>query len=284
MKSLPRVLTPFFMPSLRSVSMAVAALFLCLLTLVQPARASEYFYDNTTVNYTINDSVFVYGSPTVNFVSGGYINGSIIISDSSTVNVYAGSSAYSLTTHNTSTVNVYGGSLGYNLDVADASTVNLFGGSFAGRGTIVVNGPSATINMYGTGLSFGGPYYPYYGPPYYLVYGTLADGTYITSLIYLYNGAQISQVVLHNDPFLALTAQVKSLADAGTLGAGNTNALLVKLTAAQTAAASGDVAGERDALTAFLNQVKAFVRTGKLTAAQGTALTGAAQGILNSLG
>jgi hypothetical protein len=274
-------------PCLRKVSLLWAALLCGLLALAQPARALV-ITDNTTINYAINDNVYVQGSPTVALVSGGSIGGGLVAYDTSKVNVSGGSIGNTLRAFETSTVNLSGGSIAYSLGAYDTSTVNVSGGSIGGG--LGVFGPGATLNVYGTGLSLSEqPLTDQYGRTYYTLTGTLADGTVINKPVYLYSngqtGAQISQVHLFNtDTFASLRAQVQALAANGTLSAGNAHALLVKLDAAQTALAAGDTAGARDSLTAFVNQVNAFVRTGKLTAAQGTALTAAAQVILNGLG
>ncbi len=101
------------------------------------------------------------------------------------------------------------------------------------------------------------------------------------------HGSTINLVVetpIETDPFAALRAKVVALGTSGVLNAGNTNALLVKLNAAEAAVARGNKQAAAGALGAFINQVNAFVRTGKLTAAQGTPLLEGAQAILGGIG
>ncbi|MES2459308.1 MAG: hypothetical protein V4671_01905 [Armatimonadota bacterium] len=256
--------------TLRTVSVSIAALLLCLMALAQPSpsRADYNIAENSIINYAIDDTVYVYGSAVVDVISPAFItNGG------------------GLRAFDTSVVNMYGGFIEGFLGTEGSSVVNLYGGSIEG---LSVSGANSTLNVYGTGLSLAGPYIGMYGRMYYVLTGTLQDGTAIDVPVVLFEdteaNAQISQVHLFNtDPLVALKAQVEKLGTTGTLSAGNTNALLTKLTAAQNAAASGNVAAERDALTAFLNQVKALVRTGKIPTAQGAVLTGAAQAILDSL-
>lgn len=189
-----------------------AALLCCLLaTAARPARAAVFISTDTTINYAINDGVFVSGSPTVALVPGGSIAGYLVVFRS-----------------------------------------------------------SAVLNVYGTGLSLSEPLTDEGGRTYYVLTSTLADGTPINNRVYLFDGAQLSQVKLHEvNPFDVLRGKVEALVTAGTLTQTQAHPLLVKLDAAQTALAAGDLQGVRDALGAFVNQVKAFVRTGKLSAAQG---------------
>ncbi|MES2463543.1 MAG: hypothetical protein V4671_23465 [Armatimonadota bacterium] len=293
-----QVTKPSLYSALRTVSLTAAALLLCLMVLGQPARA-QGFYSDATIDYAINNRVSVYGSSTVSLVSGGSITEDLAASDTSTVNISGGSVTGGLVAYNSSTINISSGSLAGDLFAYGTSTINISGGSLGGElyingGKVILSGGSlgtdlyinnfGTLDVYGTGLSLTGPFGPQYSLPYYTLSGTLADGTAINKPVYL-NGVPLSQVVLHNtDPLVVLKSQVQALADAGALSKGNTNALLTKLSAAQSAAAAGDTAAERDALTGFINQVKSFIRTGKLTQAQGTALTTAAQAILGSLG
>jgi uncharacterized membrane protein len=81
----------------------------------------------------------------------------------------------------------------------------------------------------------------------------------------------------------SLIQAVRNLVSAGTLSSGNGNALIVKLEAALAEIAAGNVGGAISKLLSFISQVAAFVQTGKLTAAQGQSLTGAANGIIGAL-
>lgn len=81
----------------------------------------------------------------------------------------------------------------------------------------------------------------------------------------------------------SLIQAVRDLVTAGALASGNGNALIVKLEGVLADIAAGDVGGAISKLMAFINQVGAFVQTGKLTAAQGQWLSGAANGIIGAL-
>jgi hypothetical protein len=80
-----------------------------------------------------------------------------------------------------------------------------------------------------------------------------------------------------------LIQAVRNLVSTGTLSSGNGNALIVKLEAVLTEIAAGNVGGAISRLQSFLSQVAAFVQTGKLSAAQGQVLIGAANGIIAAL-
>jgi hypothetical protein len=252
--------------SASSLYAAVAALLLCLMAPAPPAHADHVFPvfvdTDSTINSVINADVIAVGSATVNLVDGGTIGRSLGATE-------------------TSTLNVSGGTIGVNLVAFDTSKINLSGGTVGG--VIGLEDPGTRLNVFGSGLRLSPPQTDQIGQ-FVLLTGTLADGTPISKPVYLLSGAQVSQITLHNtDPFLDLREDVEALGAAGVLNAGNTNALLVKLDAAQAALARGSDEAARGSLGAFINQVNAFVRTGKLTAAQGTALTAAAQAILDSL-
>ena len=221
---------------------------------------------------TIGGTLAAYDASTVN-VSGGNIGGALFAYHTSTVNVSGGNITRSLFAYHTSTLNVSGGNIQSNLGAYDTSTVNLSGGTIAGD--LGVIGPNARLNVFGTGLSLTNG----------VLSGTLADGTPISERVYLLDGAQLSQITLIEvDPFDVLREDVEALGTSGVLNAGNANALLVKLDAAQTALAAGDTAGARDALTGFVNKVNALVRTGKLSAEQGAPLLEAARALLGGIG
>jgi probable HAF family extracellular repeat protein len=80
-----------------------------------------------------------------------------------------------------------------------------------------------------------------------------------------------------------LIQAVRNLVSTGTLSSGNGNALIVKLEAVLTEIAAGNVGGAISRLQSFISQVAAFVQTGKLSAAQGQVLIGAANGIIAAL-
>jgi DNA/RNA endonuclease G (NUC1)/PKD repeat protein len=82
----------------------------------------------------------------------------------------------------------------------------------------------------------------------------------------------------------ALKTLVNQLITSEALSSGNGNSLLVTLDAALNQIASSNTATALNQLNAFLNKVDSMVRTGKLTAAQGAALTEMAQRIITSAG
>jgi hypothetical protein len=273
-------------PLFRKLSLLCAALLCCACTLARPAHADSNISVDTTIDTVINDSLFVVGSATVTLVPGG---GTAYFRDlwatgNSTINVAGGSVGGVLVGTNAGTINVSSGYVFGGPAARNTSTVNVTGGYF-GDG-FQLEGSGTTLNIYGTGLSLSGPYPGWFsGDTVYYVIGTLANRTPIYRPIHMFEGAQLSQVHLYDvGALVVLNAQVQALADAGAVNQGNANALLVKLAAAQIAQAADDTAGERGALTAFINQTQAFVRTHKLTSAQGTVLISAAQAILNGLG
>ena len=268
--------------SASSLYVALAALLLCLLAPARPASALT-ISTNETISTLINDNVRVVasptGSPTVNLVDGGTIGGYLLAQDASTVNVSGGTIGSSLSASNASTVNVSGGTIGSDLYAFDTSTVNLSGGTIGGD--LYAFGPDARLNVFGSNLSLSEPQTDGSGDTFVLLSGTLADGTPISNRVFLF-GAQVSQIVL--DPFTPLRAQVEALFADGTLNQGNTNALLVKLDAAQAALARGNDEAAAGALGAFINQVEAFVRSGRLSPAQGRALAAPARAIRDGIG
>lgn len=80
--------------------------------------------------------------------------------------------------------------------------------------------------------------------------------------------------------FDRLCLRVQRLVDADRLLPEAGGALLAKLDAALAALAAGDPATARTKLQDFINQVNAFVQTGRLTTAQGQPLTDAASDII----
>ena len=83
-------------------------------------------------------------------------------------------------------------------------------------------------------------------------------------------------------PAVATQTLIATLPGLG-LSAGNSNALSVKLQAAIASIAGGNNALAISELQAFINQVNALLRSGRLAAGQAAALTATAQGIIQSL-
>ena len=80
-----------------------------------------------------------------------------------------------------------------------------------------------------------------------------------------------------------LAASVQALVTAGALLPSNGQPLQAKLTQATNAASAGNRTAASNMLGAFVNQVQALVKSGKLTAAQGQVLIDAARAIQHSL-
>jgi hypothetical protein len=80
-----------------------------------------------------------------------------------------------------------------------------------------------------------------------------------------------------------LQASVQNLVSAGSVLPAAGQSLQAKLEAAKSAAAAGSARDAIGSLTAFENQVRALVKTGRLDAAQGTALTSTADKIIAQL-
>lgn len=270
--------------SLRTVSVSVAALLLCLIALAQPSPSRAEDGDvtittNTTINYALPKFLFLQNGATVSLVAGASVGGNVVSDNGTTVNISGGILEHDIVADGT-VINLSSGSIQGRVFADEGTILNLSGGSLGSF--VELDDSDSIVNVYGTGLRL---LPPATGQQDYTLTGTLTDGTPINTPIRLSKiGTDISQVHLFNtNPFVGLEDQVVALGTSGVLNGGNTNALLTKLTDAQNAAAAGDVAAEHDALTAFLNQVKALVRTGKIPTAEGTALLTAAQDILDSL-
>lgn len=119
----------------------------------------------------------------------------------------------------------------------------------------------------------------YAAPGTYAVTVTVRDGDggegVRTATVTVLSGAQAVS---------SLLTQVQALATAGTLPNGSVSALSATLNAAAASLARGNETSARGQLGAFVNQVRALVSSGRLGAAEGDALTAAAERILRSLG
>ena len=80
-----------------------------------------------------------------------------------------------------------------------------------------------------------------------------------------------------------LSGAVDALVSAGTINRGNGNALNAKLRAAQQSLAGGNAVAAANQLGAFINQVRALVQSGHLSAADGASLIAAAERIQASI-
>ncbi|PWT94311.1 MAG: hypothetical protein C5B55_02930 [Blastocatellia bacterium] len=81
-----------------------------------------------------------------------------------------------------------------------------------------------------------------------------------------------------------LISQIQGLVSAGVLNQGQGNSLIVKLEAAQASIASGNSNAACNQVGAFINEVDALIKSGRLTSAQGLQLIGEAETILGGLG
>ena len=106
-----------------------------------------YFPNDAIINYNVNVDYAVVGyakfidefyrrngtSPTVDFVSGGYISGDLLVYNNSTVNI-GGGDISGVGTNDSSTVNIRGGNIS-GVGGGDSSTVNVSGGNIRNLGT-----------------------------------------------------------------------------------------------------------------------------------------------------
>jgi PKD repeat protein len=90
--------------------------------------------------------------------------------------------------------------------------------------------------------------------------------------------------VLVQSPQQALTTIETTVNGISTLNKGQKNSLIAKLEAASAAAARGNNTASHNEMSAFLNEVRAYVKTGNITASQQAALTDAIHAIEAALG
>jgi len=110
-----------------------------------------------TLNFTLNDGVVVRNSPlgqptTLNLVTGGWIQYTSYVYDSSQLNIFGGSINAHLSIYQSSQVSISGGSIHYDFRADDNSQVNISGGSIGG-GSYAYG--SSQVNISG-GSMFGG--------------------------------------------------------------------------------------------------------------------------------
>jgi hypothetical protein len=112
------------------------------------------------------------------------------------------------------------------------------------------------------------------------------EATPISSAFLAGASSALTQSVLSAQQQITLLSnQVNNLVSSGGLGSGNGNALTVKLDYAQASLNAGNVKEGVNQLNAFINQVNAFKKSGKLTAAQAQLLLDAANAaIISALG
>jgi hypothetical protein len=230
------------------------------------------------------------------------VNALVGADDDSTVNVLAGSVNNAVAAGGT--VNAIGGYTSI-LNAADGGTVNLSGGAVgelrahAGGtvnytgGAILYGGPDGgamrifdggTVHVTGTNLSVDPPVDLGWGDVGGLLTGTLLDGTELRVWTIV---APKGRLVLHTatpaQRIAVLQASVQALIASGAVLPADGQPLQAKLVAAKSAASAGNTRDAIGSLTAFGNQVRAFVKSRRLTAAQGAALTDAAARIITQL-
>jgi probable HAF family extracellular repeat protein len=86
------------------------------------------------------------------------------------------------------------------------------------------------------------------------------------------------------EELVILTDKVNALVSSGALASGLANGLRAKLDAATRQLNAGNATAARNILQAFINQVAALIKTGKLSAADGQMLIDAATNAINQLG
>jgi DNA/RNA endonuclease G (NUC1) len=147
----------------------------------------------------------------------------------------------------------------------DSWTATVDYGDGAGAQPLALNGKSFSLS------------HVYNAAGSYTVTVTVSDGS---------ASASTSAAVTVSTPASALAsllAAVNQLGADGQLSAGNTSALRATLNAATQQVQAGNRVAAAGQLRAFINQVEAFVRSGRLTAAQGQALIDGAQRIIDAL-
>jgi large repetitive protein len=144
---------------------------------------------------------------------------------------------------------------------------------------VLVSGPAnGTLSLQANGSFVYTPHANFYGTDsftYKATDGALASNTVTVTITV--NSLPLDTLIEN------LEAEVSELVTIGAVLPADGNSLHAKLSAAQAALEAGDTATARTKLMDFINQVRAFVKAGKLSAAQGRELTDAANAILTQL-
>jgi hypothetical protein len=114
-----------------------------------------------------------------------------------------------------------------------------------------------------------------------------APGTYHVSLTVTDDDGGVgvaTTTVLVQTPQQALTSIEAYVRSIKTLNKGQINSLIAKLDAASAAAARGDNTAAHNQMSAFLNEVRAYVKVGKITTTEQTTLTSAIHAVEAALG
>jgi len=114
-----------------------------------------------------------------------------------------------------------------------------------------------------------------------------APGTYHVSLTVTDDDGGVgvaTTTVLVQTPQQALTSIEAYVRSIKTLNKGQINSVIAKLDAASAAAARGDNTAAHNQMSAFLNEVRAYVKVGKITTTEQTTLTSAIHAVEAALG
>ncbi|MFH1883536.1 MAG: hypothetical protein ABIL62_12600 [Planctomycetota bacterium] len=119
----------------KSIFVVATATFLFFPIGSQNVEANMYFSDGEThtINFTINDEVRVYNSPsdyptTVNLVTGGEINYHFHVYDSSQASISGGSIAGHTGAYDNSQISISGGSIGGDFVARSSGQISISGG------------------------------------------------------------------------------------------------------------------------------------------------------------
>jgi hypothetical protein len=141
--------------------------------------------------------------------------------------------------------------------------------------------PTGTVQFQIDGVNSGNPVTLSGGQGNFTT-SALAVGTHTITALYSGNGnflassGALTQTVLSAQQQNAfIVTQVSALVSAGVLSSGNRNALTVKLISATASLNAGNSTTGVNQLNAFINQVAAFQKAGKLSSAQAQALINA---------
>jgi PKD repeat protein len=159
-----------------------------------------------------------------------------------------------------------------------------FSGDFTDPG--VLDSHTARWN-FGDGLGSSSSFGPSGSATSSASHAYTAAGTYQVSLTVTDDDggtAMSTTTVVVLSPEQALTTIRSYVQGISTLNSGQKNSLIAKLNAASAAASRGDATASHNLMSAFLNEVRADVQTGKISSSQETTLTGAIHAVEAALG
>jgi hypothetical protein len=151
-----------------------------------------------TIDYQLDDNVWVEDSPsndftTLNLVDGGIIKNWVEAMDYSHINITGGSIGFELFTNHNSQAIMTGGSIAYDLNTFDNSEVFIFGGvigdslNIQNNGQITISGSGFEIN--GNPVDYG--IYTALDYPLGTLSGTLTNGDPMNNDFEIYDDASI---------------------------------------------------------------------------------------------